>query len=564
MPMLRPNDQAALKILVVDDDSVTRGFTKGVLEADGFEVLLAEDGEEGLTRFLEDAPDLVLTDYKMPGMNGAELTRQIRTSIKQRFADLPLFVPIVVFTALGELEVLKECLDAGAMEFLTKPFNGPELRTRIRAIAQMASAHAGLLAREVEEHYEISVLKHVLGRQVEQSKAALPKGFAMETMSTRRINGDVCAYHVGAPGIHFGMICDPMGHGLMAGISEIPTMDVFNALSARDFPLPRLLSEINRKLRELLPGGRFSCVLLFRMDMHTGDLSVASAGMPDAYVFRRDGSLVRFPSTCIPLGIQHELGPVEVHRLRLEDGDCFFACSDGLSEIVEEDELLDLFQKGGETRFTSLLQNLMDERIRDRELADDVSWCLWPFRPERARPLRSLGPAPLARETETGITLRFTFDPRALNYGDLGSNLVSFLGRQGVPEAVSQVLALLLSEAIVNAVDHGVLDLDSALKESEFEVYEAARVAQLSMAHAQFVGVEILVNRTPDGAFSHLFVQVSDPGRGFDWQRALAETESAPEKPHGRGLILLKALGRDLAFNDIGNEVSFSLYAADV
>lgn len=364
------------------------------------------------------------------------------------------------------------------------------------------------------------------------------------------------------------MICDPMGHGLMAGISEIPTMDVFNALSAKNLTLSGIVRGINKKLVELLPMGRFSCMLLFRMDMYSGELTLLSAGIPDAIIFRRDGSLVRFPSTCIPLGIQKDLGPLEVQQARLNPGDCFFACSDGLTDIILDEELAELFQQGGEERFLELMHDLMNERIQDRELTDDISWCLWPFHPERMEkaPLSVAAKSALAEGEavdETGIELSLTFDPRALNYYDLGSNLVGFLGRNGVPDEVSQILALLLSETIVNAVDHGVLGLDSSLKESAFEAYESARAAQLALMHTKRVGVKILINQRPSGAFSHLLVQVADPGRGFDWRHLLQAQEELSDKPHGRGLILLNALGRDVAFNEAGNEISFRLYASE-
>jgi CheY-like chemotaxis protein len=235
-PSLSP--KPTCKILVVDDDPVTRAFVKAALTADGFQVLLAASGPEGLEVFHTQAPDLILTDYAMPGMTGAELTRRIHASLREHQGDLPVFVPIVVFTAQGEPEVLKDCLEAGAIEFLTKPFNVTELRTRIRAIAELAAIHSGLLAREAEELDEISMIKRMLDRILEPGRASLPPGFYMETMATRRINGDVCTYHGGAPGIHYGLLCDPMGHGLMAGISEIPTVEAFRPMRTGTCPCP--------------------------------------------------------------------------------------------------------------------------------------------------------------------------------------------------------------------------------------------------------------------------------------------------------------------------------------
>jgi CheY-like chemotaxis protein/anti-sigma regulatory factor (Ser/Thr protein kinase) len=573
-----------LTILVVDDDAVTRKFVQAVLEKDGFRVLLAKSGEEGLRLFQIHSPDLVLTDYSMPGMSGAELTRRIRTFLRGHVDDPSIFIPIVVFTAMDEPALLKECLDAGAVEFLTKPFNGSELLTRIRAIADLAKAHAGLVAREAEEQAEISVVKHVLSRLMESTKANLPAGFAMETLPTRRINGDMAAYCAGAPGVHVGILCDPMGHGLMAGISEIPTMDVFNAMAARDLPLSSILKEVNRKLVHLLPMGRFSCVTLFRLDLHSGNLSVANAAMPDAFVFHSDGTLTRFPSTYIPLGIQKDLGSTEVQHLRLRPGDCFFACSDGLTDIMNEATLLRLFQEGGEASFPGLLRGWLDGKVQDRELMDDVSWCLWPFQPLVAKPVahvhvtRQQGlltsncsicgrrEALHSRPTSAGqeyINLRLSFHPEALSYQEVGPNLVGLLGRQGVPDTVSQTLAVLLSEAIMNAVEHGALALDSALKESGFEAFEAARQNRLAERKEETVDLQVLVHQKAEGAFSHVEVQVWDSGLGFDWREQLSEGSGPADKPHGRGLILLKSLARDLDFNEAGNRVSFSLYASE-
>jgi anti-sigma regulatory factor (Ser/Thr protein kinase) len=402
----------------------------------------------------------------------------------------------------------------------------------------------------------------VLGRLLEQGMAAKPPGFVMETMSTRRINGDACAYRSGAPGIHFGMICDPMGHGLMAGVSGMPTIEVFNALAAKDLPLPGILAEINRKLLLLLPAGRFSCTILFRMDQHTGELTVLNAGMPAAFLLRADGSLMRFASSSIPLGIQADLGPVRIESAQMAQGDRFFACSDGLSELVSEEEILALLREGGAEEFSLLAHELVAERVHCLELADDVSWCLWPFEPKGAD--WALPAAPRHHEVppEQSLHLRLSIHPGQLNYHELGPNVVGFLDRVGVPPETCQTLALLLSEAIVNAVEHGALGLGSALKDAGFEAFERERSSRLVTGSKGTIGVQIIVHHRPDGAFSHLNVLVSDPGLGFPWRQVLAEADGASARPYGRGLVLLKSLARDLAFNEKGNEVSFRLYAS--
>lgn len=545
---------------MADDDPVTRRLVRAALEVDGFEVIPARDGEEGLDRFREHAPDLVLTDYSMPGMSGAEFTRRIRALSGEGPAGPS--VPVVVFTGHGEVEVLKDCLEAGAADFLIRPFTIQELRLRIRATAELVAAQARRAAREAEERDEIAVAKHMLGRLLEPGKAALPRGFVMETLATRRINGDICTYRAGAPGIHFGMVCDPMGHGLMAGISGIPTLDVFNALAARNFPLPSILEEINGKLLHLLPVGRFSCAVLFRMDWHTGECSVINAAMPDALVFRAGGSVVRFPSTGIPLGIQKDLGSPVAGRVRMAPGDCFFACSDGLTDIVDETQIIEVFRSGGFEGFAERLRGLVEQRIGNLDLADDVSWCLWPFQPGQVpadtgmSAEKSLPPDIRGGRT---LDLCLRFPPSLPAYQEMGSTLAGFLSRHGVSRSMAQNLALLLSESIINAVDHGVLELDSAIKEEDFERYDLERRSRLEACGQETIELQVTLHLRPDGICSRLLARVADPGRGFDWRRHLA---GAPDTRSGRGLLLLKALGRDIAFNETGSEVCFSLFGS--
>ncbi|MBI1752309.1 MAG: fused response regulator/phosphatase [Acidobacteria bacterium] len=549
-----------LKILVADDDPLTRRLVRAALEVDGFEVISVRDGNEGLERFREQAPDLVLTDYSMPGMSGAEFTRRIRALSSEGPAGPS--VPVVVFTGHGEAEVLKECLEAGAVDFLIKPFTIQELRLRIRATAELVAAQASRAAREAEERDEIAVVKHMLNRLLEPGKAALPRGFVMETMATRRINGDICTYRGGAAGIHFGMVCDPMGHGLMAGISGIPTLDVFNALAARNFPLPSILEEINEKLIHLLPVGRFSCAVLFRMDWHSGEFFVINSAMPDALVLRADGSVARFPSTGIPLGIQKDLGSPAVGRARMAPGDCFFACSDGLTDIVDEGQIIGIFRDCGLDGFTDRLRGLVEQRIGNLDLADDVSWCLWPFQPGHAAPASSGTRLPPENHEGQAMDLRLRFHPGIPAYQEMGSTLVGFLSRHGVSQSMAQNLALLLSEAIINAVDHGVLELDSALKEDDFERYDLERRSRLETCGQVPIELQVSLRLGPDGICSRLLVRVADPGKGFDWRRYLAHMAETPDTLSGRGLLLLQALGRDLAFNETGSEVSFGLYAS--
>ena len=115
---------SAGKVLVVDDEPQIRRVLRVILAGQNYEVLEARSGESALDRFREFLPDLVLLDLNMPGMSGLETCRAIRETSE---------VPIIVLTVRQEEEEKVDALDAGADDYVTKPFGKKELLARIRA-----------------------------------------------------------------------------------------------------------------------------------------------------------------------------------------------------------------------------------------------------------------------------------------------------------------------------------------------------------------------------------------------------------------------------------------------
>lgn len=116
----------AAKILIVDDDPDIRDVLKLTLEDENYAILEAENGEEALKIITSKPLDLVLLDYKMPVMDGPAVLRKIKSDLLLRH------LPIIMVTGKGELEDKIEGLDAGADDYITKPFEPKELLARIR------------------------------------------------------------------------------------------------------------------------------------------------------------------------------------------------------------------------------------------------------------------------------------------------------------------------------------------------------------------------------------------------------------------------------------------------
>jgi len=121
------------RVLVVDDEPQITRVLKTVLSSQGYEVRTAPEGESALANFKEWSPELVITDLYMPHMDGVELCRRIREVST---------VPIIVLSVKGEERTKVEALDAGADDYVTKPFGIDELMARVRAALRRSGGAA--------------------------------------------------------------------------------------------------------------------------------------------------------------------------------------------------------------------------------------------------------------------------------------------------------------------------------------------------------------------------------------------------------------------------------------
>ena len=125
-----------MKVLVVDDERAVRESIRRALELEGYEIELAEDGRQALDRLESDSqPDAVVLDILMPGVDGLEVCRTLRKAGSS--------VPVLMLTARTQVEDRVEGLDAGADDYLTKPFALEELLARLRALLRRAADGSG-------------------------------------------------------------------------------------------------------------------------------------------------------------------------------------------------------------------------------------------------------------------------------------------------------------------------------------------------------------------------------------------------------------------------------------
>lgn len=148
----------AIKILVVDDDTYIRSFLKKRLAAHGFDVFLAENGQEGLTIAKREIPSIVISDWNMPVMDGKEFCQKIKNDEELKYSYF------ILLTARDSAEDKIEGMEYGADDFMTKPFNDKELIARIKVGLRINSLQQELLKYQHEK--AVTELAVTIGHEI--------------------------------------------------------------------------------------------------------------------------------------------------------------------------------------------------------------------------------------------------------------------------------------------------------------------------------------------------------------------------------------------------------------
>lgn len=558
---------ASLKILIADDSPSNAKQLEILSRRAGHTPILAGDGQSAVDMFQAESPDLVFMDIMMPGMDGIEAVRRIRTLSGEKWA------PIIFYSALDGMGDIVRGLEAGGDDYLVKPASPRLLRAKLDAYARLLGLQQkelGYIAEleswrlEAEEQSRLGA--HVMERLTDAEGLRDPMVQSFN-LPADTFSGDLLCAARGPGEVLNVMLADAAGHGLSAALSAMPLTQAFYSMTAKGFPLSSIAEELNRKLKALLPADRFVAASLASVDARNQTVEVWNGGNPDAVFVTLDGKVsMQWASNHPPLGILPAgLFSGTTETVVFHEPGQLVLCSDGLVEAENPegrwlglDGALDLLVGAEDPqRRLAVLRDGLNRHLAGRAGRDDISCMLVTMPIERRRVPRFTAPAPVHQGHVAEWQLNLTFSAPELRYIDVVPAVLGFMTQVDALKPHQGTLFLIISELFNNALDHGLLGLDSATKNliGGFEIYMQHRAEGLAALTAGRIGLSFLMHE--DEGRAVLDIDVTDSGPGFDHEALLRDADLATNvtRPHGRGIALVRGLCSDLVFSGTGNRV---------
>jgi len=349
-------------ILAVDDTPTNITLLAGLL-GETYKVKAATNGAKALELAAANPPDLILLDIMMPGLSGYDVLERLRADPRLRH------IPVIMISAVDEIESVIRCIELGAEDYLPKPFNPTLLRTRVGA-----SLEKKRLRDDIVRH--LDQIENELRQARDIQLSMVPLDFREPTPSrpveifatlepAREIGGDLYDFFWGEDGRLYFVVADVSGKGAPAALfmARIKTMTRMVAMLYREptggaIEPGRIVAKINQDVCLDNRQDMFVTVFFGIVDPRTGTLTYCNAGHNTPYVVGRNGVVPLKGEHGIPLGILDDyVYDTETHQL--DRGDCVFAFTAGVTEAMAADN--SFFSDG---RLENVLKSLVGAPAR--------------------------------------------------------------------------------------------------------------------------------------------------------------------------------------------------------
>lgn len=563
--------------LIVDDSAMQCKMLSVLLKEQEYRVVTANDGASGVAMYIKHQPDLVLMDINMPIMNGYEAAKKIKALDKK-----DNLCPLLFITSLDSEEVNLECFQAGGDGILVRPFTPELIKAKIKSIQRISDLYSQVKSLQQEQQKDAELAEQLMSGVIESRNFAKDK-IGILKKPAALFSGDIQLTALSPNGNLNVLLGDFTGHGLRSSIGAIPLAETFNAMTKKGFALSEIIHQINHRMHKLLPTDLFLAASFVTISMHDQSAYVFNAGLPTTYIFDQYGAIKHQIDSCHPpIGVLPDIiKDVGLTVLPVEVSDRVVLISDGIIEARNKSGDMygfERFEKDAREalcnksyRLTDHILNKVSDFCQQLPQEDDISLIDIPCSGwEQKAPIN-------ANKYENRSIVHTTLEENACWQWRLcltGSKLAVI---NPVPIAMSQIQELegradhwqnvftILTELFVNALDHGVLKLQSGMKSSPqgFLEYFKEREQRLKEVSSGFVDINLQCFSTENGG--RLVVRVLDSGQGFDFSSFKDELDDnsddvvrPSEKLCGRGIKLVHQLCESLEYFNNGTSVTAS------
>ena len=380
--MTQENDD---RILVVDDDPLSRKLLRHALSTTGYPCRECASGTEALEIVHTEPQSLLLLDYDMPGLNGAEVLKKLRADEDPAIAQ----IPAIMLTGHGGEVSEVMCLEAGANDFVTKPINIAVLSARIDTQLRLRQ-----MRRQVEmQNDELEAWRRNLERDLEAARltqqSLIPQNppplsgweIAAIYRPVIQVGGDIYGWLRMRDGRTLFWIADATGHGASAALMTTLAKLLFHHGTTEHNSPREIMEAVNNDFRTIFGARSFMTAMCVALDPENGRASVVGAGHPPLIVQRRDGTTETIRSSAPPLGLA-EKSKFDETMIDLHQGDAFLLYTDGLAgaedggthrlAIERVVEVLPKNPRSAQELLSGTLEKTMPDKS-EKPLADDLA-----------------------------------------------------------------------------------------------------------------------------------------------------------------------------------------------
>ena len=556
-----------MDVLVVDSEAEVRLLFFSASDEIGGEVYFAEDESEAMQVLIdEESIGMAIIAHRLSDREGIELAKKIRTELATRH------IPIVFLSDTNHTQDLVELLEHGD-DVVIKPFSQSVLlakllaHRRTRALYQQIETQLAQLERyraqiDMEHYIAADVFSRIRTKTLQDTPGIYT--FASPYSS---FNGDL-ALVMARPGEGFNvLIADITGHGLPAALGTMPVADIFFAMTQRGFGINDIAREINRAFRQRMPDYLLCAAALISVLDNGSRAQIWAGGIPPLLVLDAAGALKKIlPSEHMALGalpdseFDNQLEAVHLHH-----GEQLLCYTDGITEtsnvereMYGEERLLKTLSGSGKYG-AALIEKIVAslyEFAGGEWLSDDATIFCFDTTSYKGLNDFAKSSAEITYAEWDGFSWQTEMNFRSPQFrAELPLDLMlSNFPPNPLILAARADLSVIINELFVNSLDHGLLKLDSMLKEGEegMQTYYSLREEKLS--DIKEGNVKFTLRCEINKGIAQFWMTFEDSGDGFDIDTIL--TRSSDDSHHsGRGLRMIAAMCDEISSNESGNTV---------